>query len=239
MFTRYNGRRVNEVQAFIPAGMLPANVLSDFQQRLASSGLSLPDGYSLEYGGEAAERNNAVGNLMSKVGVLLVFMLAALVLSFGSFRIAGIIATVGGLSVGLGLAALWLFGYPFGFMSILGTMGLIGVAINDAIVVLAGVRADPDAWRGDPAAMRRVVAGSTRHVLTTSLTTMFGFLPLILAGGLFWPPLAVAVAGGVAGATLLALYFAPCAYLLLERRGVRAEYLQETPNQATIPAGSA
>jgi multidrug efflux pump subunit AcrB len=44
---------------------------------------------------------------------------------------------------------------------------------------------------------------------------MFGFVPLILGGGGFWPPLAVAIAGGVVGATLLAIYFIPAAYLLL------------------------
>jgi multidrug efflux pump subunit AcrB len=46
---------------------------------------------------------------------------------------------------------------------------------------------------------------------------MIGFVPLIAGGGGFWPPLAVPIAGGVAGATLLALYFIPSAYLLLVR----------------------
>jgi multidrug efflux pump subunit AcrB len=52
-------------------------------------------------------------------------------------------------------------------------------------------------------------------VVATSLTTIAGFLPLIVGGGGFWPPLAVTIAGGIAGATLLALYFVPCLYLLL------------------------
>lgn len=46
-------------------------------------------------------------------------------------------------------------------------------------------------------------------------TTMIGFVPLLLGGGKFWPPLAVAIAGGVGGATLLALLLVPSAYLLL------------------------
>jgi multidrug efflux pump subunit AcrB len=57
---------------------------------------------------------------------------------------------------------------------------------------------------------------------------MAGFIPLILGGGGFWPPLAVVIAGGVGGATILALYFIPPAYLLwrapsdhLKTRGVR------------------
>jgi Cu/Ag efflux pump CusA len=53
-------------------------------------------------------------------------------------------------------------------------------------------------------------------VLATTLTTIGGFLPfLILIGGDFWPPLAIVLAGGVAGATLIALVLIPAAYLLI------------------------
>ena len=216
---RLQGSRMNEIQAFIPAGVLPAEVLSRFQAELAAADFEVPPGYRLEYGGESAKRDDAIGNLMASVGVLLVLMLATLVLSFGSFRIAGVISLVGALAVGLGLGAVWLFGYPFGFMAIVGTMGLVGVAINDTIVVIAGIRADSAARRGEPSAVHRVVLASTRHVVATSLTTMAGFAPLVMAGGGFWPPLAIAIAGGVGGATILAVYFAPSAYILTMCRG--------------------
>lgn len=210
---RFNNRRMNEVQAFIPAGVLPAEVLRDFQQRLKESDFRLPPGYQLQLGGEAAKRDDAIGNLMANVGVLMVLMAATLVLSFQSFRMASIIAIVGVLSMGLGTGSLWLFGYPFGFMAIVGTMGLIGVAINDSIVVLAGIREHSAARYGDADAIVDVVSAATRHVLSTSLTTMAGFLPLIIAGGGFWPPLAVAISGGVFGATFLALIFVPALYI--------------------------
>ena len=192
----FNTVRMNEVQAYITAGVLPAEVLADFQERLEASEFELPPGYSYEFGGETSKRDDAIGNLMSNVGVLMVLMVATLVLSFSSFRMAGLIGAVAVLSVGLSLGALALFGYPFGFMGIVGTMGLIGVAINDSIVVLAALREDPLAREGDPAAVRDVVVRSTRHVLSTTLTTIAGFLPLILAGGGFWPPLATSIAGG-------------------------------------------
>jgi multidrug efflux pump subunit AcrB len=216
---RFNGRRMNEVHGFITAGVLPSKVLAGLKGRLAESGFQLPPGYSMEYGGEAAKRDDAVGNLLVNVGVLAVLMVATLVLALGSFRMAGIIGTVAFLSAGLSLGALWLFGYPFGFMAIVGTMGLIGVAINDAIVVLTAIRADARARDGDPGAVADVVMRSTRHVVATTLTTVAGFIPLILGGGQFWPPLGVAIAGGVAGATLLGLYFGPAAYVLLMCRG--------------------
>lgn len=235
----YDGRRMNEVQAYVTAGTLPADVLSDFQRRLAERNFTLPPGYSMELGGEAAERNNAVGNLMANVGVLGVLMVATLVLSFNSFRMAAIVGVVAVLSVGPGVGALSLSGYPFGFMAIVGSMGLIGVAINDAIVVLAAIREDAEARAGEPTAIRKVVVRSTRHVLATSLTTIAGFAPLILGGGGFWPPLAVCIAGGVGAATILALTLTPAMYALLmcPKCPIRAAEHSSVRDQQSTPRG--
>lgn len=231
--SHFNGERMNEVQAYIKAGVLPAKVLADFQKRLQQAGYELPPGYRLEWGGEASKRDDAVGNLMANVGVLMVLMVATLVLSFSSFRVAGLVGAVGILSIGLGLGMLWLFGFPFGFMAIVGSMGLAGVAINDAIVVLAELRANPQARKGDRVVVRDVVLRSTRHVVATSLTTVAGFIPLVLAGGGFWPPLAITIAGGVGGATLLALYFIPSAYILVMCRNCPLRAGAEDP----VPEG--
>ena len=218
---RRNGKRVNTVQGYIAAGVLPSVVLADFKAHLEAINFQLPPGYKFEFGGESAERTAAVDNLMSTVSTLLVLMIATLVLSFSSFRSASIIVLVGISSVGLGFASLWIFDYPLGFMAILGTVGLIGIAINDSIVVLSALRSDAQARQGNRQAMREVVIHSTRHVLTTTITTIAGFVPLLLNGGKFWPPLAICIAGGVGGATLLALFFVPCAYLLLIKRDRR------------------
>lgn len=217
---RRNGERINTVQGFIRAGVLPSTVLSAYLEALEREGFELPSGYRFEVGGESNERDQAVGNLLASAGVLLVLMIATLVLSFRSFRQAAVIGAVGLLAVGLAMASLWTFKAPFGFMGIVGTMGLIGVAINDAIVVLAAIREDPAAAAGDPRAVQAVVIRSTRHVVATTLTTIAGFVPLLVAGGAFWRPLAVTIAGGVAGATLLALTFVPCAFLVLIRLGM-------------------
>ncbi|MDF1667376.1 MAG: efflux RND transporter permease subunit, partial [Planctomycetota bacterium] len=210
---RFNGQRVNTIQAFPKAGTLPQSILKPFLKRLEK--MKLPEGYRIVLGGESSERDQAVGSLMASVSLLMVMMAAILVLSFGSFRMAGIIGAVAFLSIGLGLLGLVIFDFPFGFMAIVGTMGLVGVAINDAIVVLAAIKEDPEASSGDPVAIRKVVGRATRHVLSTTLTTMIGFAPLLIAGGGFWPPLAIAIAGGVSGSTLLALTFVPSAYRIV------------------------
>ncbi len=224
---RLNRERMNEVAAFLIAGVLPSQVQTEFIKRLNASEFELPTGYRLEYGGEGSKRDDAVGNLLSTVGVLAVCMAATLVLSFGSFRLAGLIGLVAGLSIGLGLLALWIAGYPFGFMAIIGTMGLIGVAINDSIVVLAAIQANQRAAAGNLVAIIDEVMKSSRHVLATTLTTVAGFAPLILDGGNFWPPMAVCIAGGVIGATFLALVLMPALYYQLFRNTQPASLLRE------------
>ena len=218
---RRNGRRSNSVMGYIASGVLPGSVLSTFQADLTRAGFSLPPGYSMEWGGESGERDEAVTQLMSSAPVLALLMLASLVLSLGSFRLTAVIGVVGLSSVGLGLGSLWLFGFPFGFMAIVGTMGLVGVAINDAIVVTAALTRDKGARGGNPGAVVEVVLRSTRHVVSTTLTTVAGFTPLLLAGGAFWPPVATIIAAGVFGATLMALTFVPTAFLWLQRRRSR------------------
>ena len=61
---------------------------------------------------------------------------------------------------------------------------------------------------------------------------MAGFAPLVLGGGGFWPPLAVAIAGGVGGATILALYFVPSAYVLVMCRNCHQARESSTADQA-------
>ena len=60
--------------------------------------------------------------------------------------------------------------------------------------------------------------GCSRHILSTTFTTVAGFSPLLLSGGTFWPPLAVVIAGGVGFSVILSLLFTPAAYALLYRK---------------------
>jgi len=228
--TRRNGERTNTVQAFLEPYSLIASSLADFQRRLEASSFRLPPGYRLELGGENEQRSDAMAKLMAFALPLFVLMAMTIVLSFDSFRMAGIIFTVALLSVGLALLGVWIFGYPMGFLAIVGTMGLVGLAINGGIVVLSALRASEAARRGRPEAIREVVTGATRHILSTTLTTIGGFIPLIVMGGRFWPPLATAIAGGVGGAAILSLYLVPSMFVWVTRSDRRrAERRPEAP----------
>jgi len=213
-----DGERTNEVKAYLSAGVLPEQVLKDFKRRLTASDFVLPAGYEMSFAGENQKRSEAVDRLIANAFILFTLMVLTLVVSFGSFRHALIVIGVGGLSMGLGPLALWVGGFPFGFMAIVGTMGLVGIAINDSIVVLAAIAENDEASLGDVDATCNVVISCTRHILATTLTTIAGFVPLILAGGKFWPPLAVTIAGGVGGATLMALLLAPALHLIFSSK---------------------
>ncbi len=221
--TRRNGERTNTIQAFVIPFVLPAEALADFQIQMAEAGYEPPRGYRLEFGGDAEQRGETVGRLAAFAGPLFVLMAASIILSFNSFRFAGIIFSVAFLSIGLALWGVWLFGYPFGFVAIVGTMGLVGLAINGSIVVLSALKADPDARAGDAQAAEEVVMGATRHIISTTLTTIGGFTPLILFGGRFWQPMATAIAGGVGGSAILALYFTPALFMIVATRQARRE----------------
>jgi multidrug efflux pump subunit AcrB len=217
---RRNGQRVNTVQVFLRAGTLPATVQSQFEQRLQASQFQLPPGYTWEFGGESAERGESIANLLSTVTILTVLMTATLVLTFNSFALAGSIGAIALLAAGLGLLALGISGYPFGFTAILGTIGLIGIGVNEATVVVSALQASEPAKLGDRLAIQLVVVQATRHLVATTITDVAGFTPLLFDPTGFWNPLAIVIAGGLGGVTLLSIYFVPAVFLMLHRRSI-------------------
>jgi len=73
----------------------------------------------------------------------------------------------------------------------------------------------------DIIAQREIVVDATRHIVATTLTTMGGFVPILLTGDSFWMPLAAGISGGVAGSALLALYFTPAVFRIMTLKPMR------------------
>ncbi|MCY9873228.1 efflux RND transporter permease subunit [Vibrio barjaei] len=228
--TRRNGERVNTIEGYIQAGVLPQTVLNEFQQRLAQ--YTLPAGYHIDFGGESAERDRSVSLLISNISVVVVLMILVVVMSFNSFRLSTIIFMVAGLAGGLGLLSVWVFNYPFGFTVIIAMLGIMGLAINAAIVILAELRLDERASSGDIDASVDAVMACTRHITSTTITTVGGFMPLIIAGGGFWPPFAVAIAGGTVLTTLISFYFVPVVYRMMVKSRKQKSLKPKTKQQA-------
>ncbi len=234
--TRRNSERVNNIQAFIVHGVLPEEAFRDVRAALEQEGFTLPAGYRLEFGGDADARDSTLTNLLAPLGLIITLSLATVVMTLGSFRLAGVTFIVAGLSAGLSILSLAVLQYPFGITAVIGVIGSIGVSINAAIIILSGLQEDDAARAGDRDAMVDVVMGSSRHIVSTTVTTFGGFLPLILAGGGFWPPFAVSVAGGVLLSTVISFYFTPPAFALVRRRVERRKEDAQTADLVTLAA---
>ena len=215
--TRRDGLRVNTIQVYIRDGILPSVVLGRLKSQLEDAQFAVPPGYTLQTGGESENRDEALSKLMSSVSIIAVLMLVTVLMAFNSFRFSLLIFVVAGQAAGLGMLSLSMTSYPFGFTSIVALMGLIGLAVNAAIIILTELKANPRAMAANPAAIVSSVQACTRHITSTTITTVVGLLPLIMDGGGFWPPFAVVLAGGTALATILSLYFVPAVFLVLRK----------------------
>lgn len=216
---RRNGERVNTVQAFVDRDLLPEVALRDVQARIQESNLELPPGYRLEVGGDSDARDETLRNLLGPLGLIVALTVASIVMTFGSYRLSVVTAVVAVLSMGLSLLALAIFQYPFGIQGVIGVIGSIGVSINAAIIIMTALQEDAVALRGDVDAIAARVLAQSRHIFSTTITTFGGFLPLILEGGGFWPPFAMAIGGGVLLSTVVSFYFVPPAFALLAKGG--------------------
>lgn len=217
VISRRNAERANTVQAFLVPGVLPEEALKAVQAELDAQGFEIPSGYRLELGGDSDARSSTLNNLLASLGIIITLSIATIVLTFNSFRLSAVAFIVAGLSAGLSILSLAIFQYPFGINAVIGVIGSIGVSINAAIIILTGLQQDEGAVRGDRESMVQVVMDSSRHIVSTTVTTFGGFLPLILEGGGFWPPFAMSIAGGVLLSTVVSFYFTPPMFALLYR----------------------
>lgn len=231
IISRLDGRRVNQIYGFTEPYSLPSPIMESFQTAMADAEFSTPPGYDIIIGGEAETRSNAMNNLMSLAIPLVLIMAGAVALVFNSFRMSLLILLTGALSVGLAFGGVWLFNLPLGFNAIVGALGLLGISINSTIVVLSLLQGSEAARNDDVIAQREIVVEATRHIVATTLTTMGGFVPIILTGDVFWLPLATAIAGGVAGSALLALYFAPAVFRIMTMKPLLSTWRRVTGHQ--------
>ena len=212
---RRGGERINQIQAFLTRGVLPEEALKLLRKSLNEDPIPLPNGYRYSFGGDSGERADVVNDLIGPVGLVMSLLLATIMLTFNSWRLTALAFGVVICAFGLSFLALALFRYPLGIMALVGVVGSIGVAINACIIILTSFQQSPAAASGDKEAMRDEVIDSSRHIISTTLTTFGGFLPLILEGSQFWPPFAMAIAGGVLLSTIISFYLVPPAYVLL------------------------
>ena len=214
--TRRNSQRVNQVEGWIWTGTLPHKTEQYLEEKFNEFKRNLPPGYSIIVGGEAESRGQSQSQIYSSAIIYILLITIGLVFALNSFRQTAIILSVAIFSVGLSFLGLKVGQQNYGFIGTVGALGLIGLSINDSIIVLSHIKEKANQIAMTKADLIEVVIRSTRHIITTSLTTLGGFLPLIFAN-IFFRPLAWGMSIGVLGATMTALLYIPAMFILLKK----------------------
>src|SRR5690606_29465319 len=183
--------------------------------------LDRPAGFSLVVGGEAREQENTFAGLQVGIALAILLVFAVMALQFESTRFPLIVM----MAVPYGfvgvVATLLVTGPTFRLNAFLGSIVLVGIAVNNAIVLIDAanlLRAE-----GYDVVEAIVEAGRRRlrPILMTTLTTVLGMLPIALAveeGSEIQAPLARVVLGGMVISTVITLVLLPVLYVFSERR---------------------
>jgi len=214
--TRIDGQRVNMVEGWIWTQTLPSETENYIIEDVEIFKSKLPIGYSIKQLGEAESRGESQSQIYSSAAVYIVLIIIGLVFALNSFRQTALILSVAILSIGLSFLGLFIGQQNYGFIGTISAVGLIGLSINDSIIVLSHIKEEAEKKDISKAEIVEVVIRSTRHIITTSLTTLGGFVPLIFAS-VFFKPLAWAMSIGVLGATLTALLYIPAMFVVMKK----------------------
>jgi len=212
---RRDGRRLGRVYAQMLPGVGFNTVLAEVMPRVDA--LASDGGFEVEIGGAAeasAQANGAIGGGGPIAAMILILVLLA---QFRSFRKVGIILLTVPLAATGVIPGLVLADQPFGFTSLLGVLALIGIVVNNAIILIDVV----DMRRADGESIGDALAGGIqerlRPILLTTVTTVVGLVPLLLTESTLWPPLASAMISGLVASTALTTWVVPAAYRILFR----------------------
>ncbi len=169
--------------------------------------VNLPEGYTLEWGGEHEEQIEANTKLMSNFPIAFAGMFLVTVLLFNSLRypliiFMGLPLIVVGVAPGMLIAD-----KAFGFMAMLGFLSLFGMLIKNEIVLLDQIKVELAGGKEPFSAVLDSSASRIRPVTMATFTTVFGMIPLLTDA--FFSPMAAAIMGGLSFATLLTLFVVP------------------------------
>ncbi len=189
------------------------------QEKIAEQ-IKLPDGYSIEFGGQFKNLQEARKRLMVVVPVALGLIFILVFMALGSLRQSLLVYTGIPLAVTGGVFALWMRGLPFSISAGVGFIALSGVAVLNGLMMISYFNLLRQRGRDVPTSAREGAMTRLRPVLMTALVASLGFVPMAIAtgaGGEVQRPLATVVIGGILSSTFLTLVLLPTLYEWLER----------------------
>jgi Cation/multidrug efflux pump len=198
------------VQADVTAGNTGNDVTTQIYADLKELRAGLPPGYSIGIGGSLERSKISIGFLLKPVPVMILVILTLLMLQLQKIPLMVLAVLTAPLGlIGTSLAML-LTGRPMGFVAELGILALGGMIIRNSVILLdqieQHIKTGESPWNAviDSAVLR------FRPIMLTAAAAILGMIPLMRSN--FWGPMAVAIAGGLLGATVLTLLVLPAMY---------------------------
>ena len=215
-------RRYIPVTAAIADGYNVTKVTAAVQQAVAP--LDLPEGVTVEFNGESEQIMDAMEQvlLMLLLGVVLVYLI--MVAQFQSLKSPFIVMFTIPLAFTGGFLALLLSGIEVSVISLIGFVMLVGIIVNNGIVLVDYINQQRLAGMGLREAVIDAGVTRLRPILMTSLTTILGLIVTALAknaGTALIQPIALVCIGGLLYATLMTLFVVPCMYEIMNRKALR------------------
>jgi multidrug efflux pump len=198
------------VRANLHGGMQAPVVSAQVEEKLAEIKANLPLGISVETGGAVEESAKGGASVAKGVPLFLVAVLTLLILQLQSFSRVFLVMLTAPLGIIGVTIALLAFDKPFGFVAMLGTIALSGMIMRNSVILVDQI--DQDRASG-MAPWQAVVESTIRRFRPIVLTAAAAILAMIpLTRSVFFGPMAVAIMGGLAVATLLTVLFLPSLY---------------------------
>lgn len=205
---RYNGERAMRAQSNPAPGLGAEEARQSIVKQIED--IELPDGYSMMWEGEYKASSQSTKYLFKNFPLAIVMMIAILIMLFKDYKKPAIIFLCIPLIFTGVVFGMLISGKTFGFVAIVGVLGLIGMMIKNGIVLMDEISFQLDSGAEPVKALLDSSSNRFRPVMMASLTTILGMIPL-LSDDMFGS-LAVTIMGGLLVGTLITLLFVPVLY---------------------------
>lgn len=206
-----NGRSLTKILIETSKGYGYGDILNELNPFLAKFNTEA----EIELDGQAEESNKSNKQLIAGAPYALVALTLFLLIQFNSYKKFFIVFSAVPLSfIGIGPSHL-LFGFPFGFFSLLGALALIGIIVNNAILLIEFIDLKLSEKNDIEYAINETLKERLRPIFLTTLTTVIGLMPLCFSDATLWPPFGWTIVFGLILGSSLTVVFVPCLYKFL------------------------
>jgi multidrug efflux pump subunit AcrB len=199
------------VQADSASGVQGATVVQALAPKIDALKAGLPEGYRVDLGGTAEDSTRSQGSVVAVAPVMLVLMLTILMIQLQGFSRLFLVLSVAPLGLIGVVAALLVADKPLGFVALLGVLALTGMIARNSVILIDQIEHEKAAGRQPWDAVVEATIHRFRPILLTAAAAILGMVPI--APTIFWGPMAYAIMGGLAVATVLTLVFLPALYV--------------------------